>query len=77
MNSDIKKILEELYESDSSLKNHEKDLIELIHSFQDLKKDIHISPQYRNSLKKRLEERIHSYQNKQSFSYTSIFSTLF
>ena len=77
MNSYIKKILEELYETDSTLKAHEKDLIKLIDHFQGLKKEVQISPEYKSLLKKELETRIRVYQNKQSFSYKNIFSTLF
>ena len=58
MEKDIEKILQELYEVDSSLKEKEKELRKIIHTMLNLKPNVKIDETFKSTLRENISKKI-------------------
>lgn len=82
MENNIQKILNELYEIDSSLREKESELTKIIQTMLNLKPDINIDESFKTNLRNIISEKITSkkleeYNKKSKTNYFHIFAYLF
>jgi hypothetical protein len=82
MEKNIKKILEELYEIDGSLKEKENDLVKIINSMLNLKPNIKIDENFKEDLRNIIERKIRtkkleSYEKPNKLTFFQMFSYIF
>lgn len=81
MKKSLKKVLDELYEIDSDLKNREKELLEIVEKMLELKPNLKIDENFKNELRQKINDEIKlkklSLRNEKKYNFKLLFSYVF